>query len=144
MTQIDEQRTIAAPPERVFDWLLNPENLTVSRWFRQAAWVDASGPGVGATREVRTFGFWVHEQITAYDAPRSCSYRVVDGFPPVHQNGTLTCSPSGGGTHVDWVSRYTIAARGGGKVLEVLTAPLMRLFVFRAILTGCAKALEKS
>ena len=84
----------------------------------------------------------VHEQITAYDAPRSCSYRVVGGFPPAHQDGTLTCTPSGNGTHVDWVSGYTIPARGGGKVLEVLTAPLMRSLVFRKILAGCAKALE--
>jgi len=30
----------------------------------------------------------------------------------------------------------------GGKVLEVLTAPLMRSLVFRKILAGCAKALE--
>jgi hypothetical protein len=30
MTQIHEQRTIAAPPERVFAWLLDPANLTVS------------------------------------------------------------------------------------------------------------------
>jgi hypothetical protein len=40
------------------------------------------------------------------------------------------------------VSGYTIPARGGGKVLEVLSAPLMRSLAFRAILAGCAKALE--
>lgn len=64
------------------------------------------------------------------------------GFPPAHQNGTLTCTPSGDGTYIDWVSDYTIPARGGGKVVEVLTAPLIRSFAFRAILIGCAKALE--
>jgi len=142
MTQIREQRMIAASPERVFAWLLNPTNLTVSPWFRKATWVDSSVPGVGATRELRGFGFWVHEQITAYDAPRSCSYRVVGGFPPAHQNGTLTCIPSGDGTHVDWVSDYTIPARAGGKVLEILTAPLLRSLAFRAILAGCAEELE--
>ena len=96
----------------------------------------------GYTVQQKGFGWWVHEQITAYDAPRSCSYRVVGGFPPAHQDGTLTCTPSGNGTHVDWVSGYKIPARGGGKVLEVLTAPLMRSLVFRKILAGCAKALE--
>ena len=30
----------------------------------------------------------------------------------------------------------------GGKVIEVLTAPLIRSLAFRAILAGCAKALE--
>ncbi|OBK76621.1 polyketide cyclase [Mycobacterium sp. 1164985.4] len=142
MVRMHEQRTIAASPERVFEWLLDPTNLTVSPWFRKAAWVDASGPGLGATREVRGFGWWVHEQITAYDPPHSCSYRVVGGVPPTHQNGTLTCTPAGGGTHVDWISGYTIPARGGGKVLEVLTAPLMRSLVFRKILASCAEALE--
>jgi uncharacterized protein YndB with AHSA1/START domain len=143
MVQIHEQRTIAASPERVFAWLLDPANLTISPWFRAAAWVkDSSGPGVGATRELKGFGFWVHEQITAYDPPCGCSYRVVAGFPPAHQSGTLTCTPSGDGTYIDWVSDYTIPARGGGKVVEVLTGPLIRSFAFRAILTGCAKALE--
>ncbi len=143
MVQIHEQRTIAAPPERVFDWLLDPANLTVSPWFRKAAWLkDSSGPGAGATRELKGFGFWVHEQLTAYDAPRSCSHRVVGSFPATKQNGTLTCTPSGDGTHVEWLSTYTLSARGGGKVVEVLTAPLMRALAFRAILAGCAKALE--
>jgi uncharacterized protein YndB with AHSA1/START domain len=143
MVQIHEQRTIAASPERVFAWLLDPANLTISPWFRTATWVtDLAAPGVGATRELKGFGFWVHEQITDYDPPHSCSYRVVGGFPPAHQDGTLTCTPSGDGTYVDWASKYTIPARGGGKVVEVLTAPLLRPFAFRAILTGCAKALE--
>jgi len=30
----------------------------------------------------------------------------------------------------------------GGKVLEILTAPLLRSLAFRAILSGCAKELE--
>ena len=143
MTEIHVQRTIEASPELVFDWLLDPANLTVSPWFRKAAWMDSSGLRVGATRELKGLGFWVHEQITACDAPRSCSYRVVDGFPPVNQSGTLTCTASSRGTHVDWASAYTIPARGGGKVLEILSAPLMRSFAFRAILNGCARALER-
>jgi uncharacterized protein YndB with AHSA1/START domain len=141
MTQIHEQRTVAASPERVFGWLLDPANLTVSPWFRKATWVDSSVPGVGATRELKGFGSWVHERITAYDAPRSCSYSVVAGFPTVHQNGTLTCTPAGDATHVDWVSGYTIPA-SGGKVLEILSAPLIRFLAFRKILAGCARALE--
>jgi uncharacterized protein YndB with AHSA1/START domain len=115
MVQVHAERTIAASPERVFAWLLDPANLTVSPWFRKATWVDSSGPGVGATRELRGFGFWVHEQITAYGAPRSCSYRVVGGFPPAHQNGTLTCTPSGDGVQVSMsigsaATRFQLAA----------------------------------
>jgi uncharacterized protein YndB with AHSA1/START domain len=144
MGQIHVERTIVASPERVFDWLLDPANLTVSPLFRKARWAkDSSGPAVGAVREVTGIGFWAHEQITAYDAPRSYSYLAVRSFPPSqHRGGTLTCTPSGDGTHVDWVSGYTLPARSGGKVMEVVTLPLMRSLTFRAILAGCAKALE--
>jgi hypothetical protein len=62
--------------------------------------------------------------------------------PGARQDGTLTCTPSGDGTHVDWLSSYTIPARVGGKVLEVLSAPLMCSLAFRKILADCAKALE--
>ena len=144
MGQIHVERTIAASPHRVFDWLLDPANLTVSPLFRKARWAkDSSGPGVGAVREVTGMGFWAHEQITAYDAPRSCSYIVVGSFPPSqHDGGTLTCTPLGDGTHVDWMSGYALPARAGGKVIEVVTLPLIRSLTFRAILAGCAKALE--
>ena len=94
-------------------------------------------------RELTGIGFWAHEQITAYDAPRSYSYIVVGSFPPSqHDGGVLMCTPSGDGTLVDWVSGYTLPARAGGKVVELLTLPLIRLLTFRAILAGCAKALE--
>ena len=144
MGQVHEERTIAASPERVFDWLLDPANLTVSPVIRKAGWAkDSPCPGVGAVREVTGFGFWLHERITAYDAPRSCSYIVVDSFPAAqHDGGTLTCTPSSDGTHVEWVSGYTVSARGRGKVMDVITLPLIRSLIFRAILAGCAKTLE--
>jgi hypothetical protein len=144
MGQIHAQRTIAASPERVFDWLFDPSNLTVSPVIRKAGWAeDSSDPGVGAVREVTGFGFWLHEQITAYDATRSYSYRVIGSFPPSeHQGGVLTCTPSGDGTNVTWVSGYAVPARGGGKVMELVTVPLIRSLIFRAVLAGCAKALE--
>jgi hypothetical protein len=102
------------------------------------------GSRCGSDAGITGFGNWAHEQITAYNAPKSCSYLAVRSFPPSrHDGGTLTCTPSGDGTHVDWVSGYTLPARSGGKVIEVLTAPLIRWLTFRAILAGCAKALER-
>ena len=80
--------------------------------------------------------------ITAYDAPRSYSYLILRSFPVGdHKGGTLTFTQSGTGTHVDWVTTYTIPARAGGKLMEAITQPLMRS-VFGAILAGCAKRLE--
>jgi hypothetical protein len=95
---------------------------------------------VGAVREVTGIGFWLHEQITAYDAFRSYSYTVVGSFPPAQrQAGRVTCTPSNDGTHVEWVSAYTLSARAGGRVMEVLFAPLIPSPIFRAILAGARR-----
>jgi len=101
MGQIHVERTIAASPERVFDWLLDPVNLTVSPLFRKAGWAkDLSGPDVGAVRELTGIGFWAHEQITAYDAPRSYSYIVVGSFPPSQHEvaSRIRCKSACGGS----------------------------------------------
>ncbi len=143
MAQLHVERTIAAPPEPVFDWLADPAGLTAAPLVLRAGWVEGtSGPGTGAVREVIATGMWFREQITAFDRPRSYSYRIVASVPAFdHEDGTLTLTPSDGGTHVDWVSAYTHPARGGGKAMEALTSRLLP-WNFRAILAGCAKALE--
>jgi uncharacterized protein YndB with AHSA1/START domain len=144
MVQVHVERTIAASPERVFEWLTDPVNLTTAPLFFKARWRDDSPPpGVGAVREVAVAGVWLREEITAYDAPRTYSYRVVRSFPACeHEGGTITFTPSGEGTHVDWISTFTIPARGGGKLTEVISAPLFRSS-FQAILAGCSKALSR-
>jgi len=143
MVQVHVERTIAASPERVFDWLADPASLTAAPLIVRAGWAKgSSGPGVGALREVRGVGMRFREKITAYDPPRSYSYLIVHSFPASkHEGGTLTFTPSGDGTRVDWVTTYTVPVRGGGKVMEVVSPPLFRSN-FRAILAGCAKALE--
>jgi hypothetical protein len=144
MVQLHVERTIAASPERVFDWLADPANLTSSPLVLKAGWAKGSpGPDVGALREVTGLGTWLREEITAYDAPRSYSYRIIRSFPAFdHAGGALTFTPSGDGTHVDWVATGTIPARGGGKVMEAVSTRLLRSS-FLATLAGCAKALER-
>jgi uncharacterized protein YndB with AHSA1/START domain len=143
MVKLHVERTIGASPERVFDWLADPANLTTAPLALRAGFAkDSSGPGVGAVRQVTGFGMWFREEITAYDAPRSYSYRIVRSFPAFdHEGGTLTFSPSGDGTHVDWVTTYTHPARAGGKAMEAVSSRLLRSS-FLALLAGCAKALE--
>jgi uncharacterized protein YndB with AHSA1/START domain len=143
MVKLHVERTIAASPERVFDWLADPANLTAAPLALRAGFAKgSSGPGVGALRELTGLGMWFREEITAYDAPRSYSYRIIRSFPAFdHEGGTLTFSPSGAGTHVDWVTTYTHPARAGGKAMEAVSSRLLRSS-FLAILAGCAKALE--
>ena len=149
MVTLHMERTIAASPQRVFDWLADPANLTTAPLSIRAGFVKGwSEPGVGALREVTAVGVWFREEITAYDPPRSYSYRILRSFPAFdHEGGTLTftpstSTPSGEGTHVDWLSNYTHPVLAGGKALEAVTYRLLR-WSFRALLDACAQALEK-
>ncbi|CAM4085916.1 Polyketide cyclase / dehydrase and lipid transport [Mycobacterium basiliense] len=145
MVEIHLQQTIAAPLDQVFDWLADPASLATAPLVLKSDYAKGSPPpGTGAVREVIGIGTWFREKITAFDRPRSYSYLIVRAIPPFdHEGGTLTFTASDAGTHVDWLTSYTHPTRAGGKVLEALTRPLLR-WSFRAILSGCAKALESS
>jgi len=145
MVEIHVRRTIAAPVEKVFDWLADPVNLRTAPLVLQSAWTkDTKGPGVGAVREVVGTGMWFREDITAYDRPRSYSYLIVRSVPAFdHDGGTLTFTPSGtssgDSTDVDWLTNYTHPVYAGGRLMELVTRPLLR-WNFLAILAACDKA----
>ena len=152
MVEIHVQQTIAAPVERVFDWLADPVNLAAAPLVLKAGYAKGSSvPRAGATREVIAVGTWFREEITAYDRPRSYSYLIVRSFPPfIHDGGSLTFTTAtftaagtepAEGTRVDWLTNYTHPAWAGGKLLESVSYPLLRSS-FLAILDGCAKALQ--
>ena len=52
VVQLYVERTIASSPERVFDWLVDPANLTAAPLVLRAGWAKGSSdhPGVGALR----------------------------------------------------------------------------------------------
>ena len=145
MVEIHVERSIAAPQDRVFDWLADAANLTAAPLTLRAVWATGTrGPGLGAVRNVTAAGMWLREEYTAYDAPRSYSYRIVRAVPAIdHKGGTIALTPTGDGTHVDWDTAYTHPALVGGKALEAVTSRAIRSG-FVAILAGCAKALETS
>ncbi|MCV7228574.1 SRPBCC family protein [Mycolicibacterium komossense] len=143
MVNIHVERVIDASPQRVFDWLADPARLTTAPLVLKADWAQGSAAqGVGAVREVWGTGMWFREEITAYDPPKSYSYRITRSLPVFdHDGGTLTFTPTGDGTHVDWLSSYTHPARAGGKAMEAISSRLL-LWNFGAILTSCGKDLE--
>jgi uncharacterized protein YndB with AHSA1/START domain len=145
MVKLHVERTINASPNQVFDWLADPANLTAAPLALKAGWATGSSePRAGALREVLGLGMWFREEITACDPPRSYSYLIIRSFPPFnHEGGTLTFTPSGSGTHVDWDTTYSHPPRAGGKALEAVSSRLLRSS-FLAVLAGCAKALESS
>lgn len=142
MVTVHVNRTIAAPQQQVFDWLADPANMTAAPAIMKCRWEKGAQPGLGACRVAMTPVTWVREEITAYAPPRSYSYRIVRAFPAYdHDGGTLTLTPSGTGTRVDWETVYRHPRWVGGKVLEAITRPALRSS-FTAILAACAKALE--
>ena len=143
MVEIHLEQTIAAPVEKVFDWMTDPANLAAAPLVLKAGWVrGTSGPGAGAVREVAAIGAWFREEITAYDRPHSYSYLIVRSFPPFnHEGGTLTFTASSTSTHVDWLTNYTHPIWAGGKLLEAVSHRLLRSS-FLSLFAACAKELE--
>jgi uncharacterized protein YndB with AHSA1/START domain len=143
MVRLQVGRTIAAPPEAVFAWLADPANLIVAPMVVRTGWAaHSAAPGVGAVRAVIATGMWFREEITAYDPPRSYSYRIVRAVPAFNNHsGTLTFTPSGNSTDVDWTISYTHPIHAGGRAMEAVSSRLLP-WNFRAILAGCAGALE--
>lgn len=144
MVHLHVERTIAAPREQVFEWLADPASLAAAPLVVTSGWAPGSARGgLGAVRRVICPGLWFREEITVYSPPQAYSYLIVASFPAFdHDGGTLTFTPSDGGTHVDWVSSYTHPRRGGGRAMEAVSSRLLP-WNFDAVLAGCAKALER-
>ncbi|MCX6481814.1 MAG: SRPBCC family protein [Mycobacterium sp.] len=144
MVTLHVGRTIAAPPEQVFAWLADPANLIVAPMVVRTGWAaNSAAPGVGAVRAVIATGMWFREEFTAYDPPRAYTYRIVRAVPAFNNHsGTLTFTPSGNRTHVDWTISYSHPVHAGGRAMEAVSSRLLP-WNFRAILAGCAQALER-
>jgi uncharacterized protein YndB with AHSA1/START domain len=138
MRSIHVSRTIPAPPEAVFDRLADHANYERFRGIHASRLLREGEPapnGVGALREIKVRPLTFHEEITAYERPTRLEYLIVKlNIPFEHHGGSITLTPEGEGTHVDWRSNYTvptpviggpeeliwqpILARGFGRVLE--------------------------
>ena len=105
MADIRVQRTIAAPPQIVFDYLADPTSLMAAPLALKAGFDSGTTkPAVGARRWLIGVAIWIRsEEITEYEPPRHFSYRIVKAVPAFrHDGGKMTFTPSGQGTYVDW------------------------------------------
>ncbi|MFE3053656.1 SRPBCC family protein [Nocardia sp. NPDC059239] len=114
MRTVDVERTIAAAPPDVFDWLTDVANYQRVPMVRRVTLVrpgDTAGNGAGAVRLVVTPLLRLTEEIVEYDPPRLMRYRLLNSVPPLrHQEGSITCAPVASGTRVRWSSTFEIAA----------------------------------
>jgi uncharacterized protein YndB with AHSA1/START domain len=112
MKTIHVSRTIAAPPEPIFDLLADHANYEQFRGISGSELVRDGVPapnGLGALRHIKVTPLKFDEEITHFDRPKRLDYLIVKlNVPFEHDGGTITLTPEDGATHVDWRSSYRV------------------------------------
>ncbi|MBH0777951.1 SRPBCC family protein [Nocardia bovistercoris] len=145
METVTVERTIAAPPSAVFDWISNAHNYTrigMVLHERLAVRGDTAPYGRGAVRVlIWAVGcFW--ERITAYDPPHSFEYHVYRSIPPSrHEGGRVDfAAAEDGGTRVRWTTTAELRLPLAGAYLtRRVMRPLLR-YAFDRVLDEAARA----
>ena len=103
------RRFIAASPEEVFD--LVADNSAWGRWAigiesEREAEGEGHPDGVGAIRKVGRPPVESREQITAFDPPRSLSYKLLTGLPLQDYEATVSVEPVAEGSLLTWAGSF--------------------------------------
>jgi len=104
---------INAPIERVFETISDHERFlrsadgTRTKLLQEGS---AERNGLGCVREVSVGKrAWYVEEITAWERPAFFEYTIRRASMPIrHEGSRLTFTEVGGGTDVQWSSRFTI------------------------------------
>jgi uncharacterized protein YndB with AHSA1/START domain len=122
MDEIAIRLRFAAPRDRVFDALSDHERFLSNARTRTV--ISRPGEpdknGKGCLRTVRTQpGIRFVEEITEWERPSSYEYWIRESSVPMrHHGGKLTFTEEGGGTVVDWTTRFEIPVPVVGGLLE--------------------------
>jgi len=141
VNEIVLERTIPAPPERI--WALVADHEGMKRWapVREVVLRRPGSPdpnGVGAVRTVRASGLVLDERITGFKPGERLGYTVLEGAPLRDHAGEIRLEPGDGGTRVRWSVRFRPLVPGTGWLLErVLARGLERA------LAGLARAVAE-
>jgi uncharacterized protein YndB with AHSA1/START domain len=145
MIEVIAERTLSAPPERVWALVADPDALP--RWFGFADRVEVlEGEGAGQLR--RQHGHWgkkqseVDQELTAFDPERRLAWRHLaerlDGKPAprfaASTDFSIELAPEAGGTRITLRSAQVPASRPRGLV--------MRAFGRRELATTLARSLD--
>jgi uncharacterized protein YndB with AHSA1/START domain len=137
MSEVQAEITIAAPPERVFDYAADPENMP--RWLTIAEGVDQveRTPDPLDTRwrvRINIFGMshTVPARISEYDRPRRLAFTMAGPMDNhAGAEGSLggvnaTLNPTENGSHVVCELSYTVPGGAIGRLVELSVHPLVR------------------
>lgn len=128
MAPVSESIQIARPPEDVFAYIADLSRHGEWQSQIQEIKVETEGPtrvGTRSREKRKAPGFpavWATYEITAFDAPRSSTFRGIDG--PVRVVGTVTVVPAEGGSRVSL--ELDLVGHGFGKLFAPMARSQMR------------------
>ena len=129
MRTIHVSRTIAGPPEPIFDLLADHANYDRFRPIHGSELVREGTPapnGLGALRRIKVRPLTFEEEITAYDRPSRLDYLIVElNVPFHHDGGSITLTPEGDATRVDWRSSFSVPTPVVGGLEELVWQPVL-------------------
>ena len=136
MQTVRVQKDLAAPPERVFAYLSENDNLGVLFAPARVEHIkdgDEGRTGVGSVRKLSFWGFLPFEETVTESVPNQrIEYEITKGSPMRDHHGTMAFSPTGaGGTHLDYTITLDSAVPG--------LAPVVAAQLRRALTKGLAK-----
>lgn len=138
---LDFSRTIAAPPETVFEVATDHRAMPGFTRFRSVELEREGEPapnGLGAIRVLRLVGPPVREEVVAYEPSRLFAYRMLSGAPVRDHVGTIELTPVAAETRMSYVLETTPDVPIGGFAVIAL----MRSIVGN-IAAGIASESEK-
>jgi uncharacterized protein YndB with AHSA1/START domain len=125
------QRSVAAPPEVVFDVLTDHRGYADVTPLRRVDLEREGEPppnGVGAIRALHLVGPPLREEVLTFEPPRRFSYRLLSGAPVRDHVGTVELTPQDGGTAVTYAVRTTPTVPiGGAAVVAVVRLAIKQL-----------------
>jgi uncharacterized protein YndB with AHSA1/START domain len=129
MRTVHVTRTIPGSPEPIFDLLADHANYNRFRPIHGSKLLREGEPapnGVGALREIKVRPLVFEEEITAYESPSRLDYLIVKlNVPFEHHGGTITLTPDGDATRVDWRSSFTVPTPLIGGPEELVWQPVL-------------------
>jgi uncharacterized protein YndB with AHSA1/START domain len=144
MRTVHVTRTIPAPPDEVFDRLADHANYEKFRPINASELIREGDPapnGVGALRRIKAWPLVFEEEITAYEPPTRLDYLIVKLNAPLkHDGGSITLTPEGHATRVDWRSSFSVPVPVVGGVQELVWQPVLGR-AFRRVLEDVERML---
>jgi uncharacterized protein YndB with AHSA1/START domain len=127
---VEVQQLISAPVQRVWDQYTDHVSWTdwagIGRVRLEREGVPAPN-GIGAVREISSFGVSVYEEVLSFDVPRRMTYRIVRGGPPITNHlGEVVFEPRDGGTLVTWRCQFDSRIPGLGGFFRLFITRLFR------------------